>query len=250
METPSDTNQAVTPDVEEEEIKKGLMGTADADHEEAFEKAYARFAKPLAAFIRENVAPTLDGDEVATAVSETFCGLAKYVERGKFRPNGAISTILFSIARCKAIDLLRSKMCIKRRDPNKESAADCDSEEGDQSDENFAVCVSQHLVKAPEIKAMWKTAADIGKANEIIRQFRLWIGTLPHLQRKVAEAILAHFGNISNEEFGAVSNKEICDYMARNGEHRPSEPSVRSARKEITRKFKALIQTQERNKQS
>lgn len=247
METPTDTNQTVTPELEEEQIKKGLMGTEE-DKERAFEKAYARFAKPLAAFIRENVAPTLDSDEVATAVSETFCGLARYVERGKFKSNGAISTILFSIARFKAIDLLRSKMCIKRRDQNQENPEACECEDDEQADENFAVRVSQHLVKAPEIKEMWKTAADIGKANEIIRQFRLWISTLPRLQRKVAEAILAHFGNIYNDEFGAVSNKEICDYIAKNGEHRPSEPSVRSARRQITRKFKTLIQTQERNK--
>ena len=97
---------------------------------------------------------------------------------------------------------------------------------------------------------LWKTAADIGKANEIMRQFRLCVGTLPRLQRKVAEAILAHFGNIANEEFGPVSNKEICDYIAEKDGSRPSEPSVRSARKEITRKLKSLIQPQERNKKS
>ncbi len=246
METPSDTNQTVTPDVEEEEIIKGLMG-AETERELAFEKAYARFAKPLAAFIRENVAPTLDSDEIATAVSETFCGLARHIERGKFKSNGAISTILFSIARFKAIDLLRSKTCIKRRDPNQENVEAYEHDD-EQADEHFAVRVSQHLVKAPEIKEMWKTAADIGRANEIMRQFRLWIGTLPRVQRKVGEAILAHFGNISNEEFGAVSNNEICDYIAKDSGHRPTEASVRSARKEITRKFKTLIQPQERTK--
>lgn len=240
METPSTANRTATPDDLEEEIKAGLLGS-ESEQEVAFEKAYARFAKPLAAFIRETIAPTLDSDEIATAVSETFCALGRYVEKGRFSKEGALSTILFSIARFKAIDLLRSKTCIKRCNPiqNDVDAGGCDD---NQPDENFAVRISQQLVKAPEIKELWKTAVEIGYANEVMRQFRLCVGELPHLQRKVGEAILAHFGNVSDEEFGPVSTKEICDYIAKHHDHRPAEASVRSARKEITRKFKTLIQ--------
>ncbi len=239
------SEQIVTPDAEEEEIKKGLMGTPQ-EQEAAYERAYNRFARPLAAFIRESVAPTLDGDEVATAVSEAFCGLARYVDRGKFKSDGALSTLLFSIARCKAYDLLRNKTSKKRRDPDGQHADANESRDGELTDEEFAERVFQRLVKAPEIREMWNTAADACAANEIIRQFRLCIGTLPRLQRKVAQAILAHFGDVSNNEFGAVSNAEICDEIAKCGVTRPSEASVKSARKEITRKFKAIIQTQER----
>jgi len=93
-------------------------------------------------------------------------------------------------------------------------------------------------LKAPEVRESWRTAADAGSANEIIRQFRLWIGGLPRLQRKVAQALLRHFGDISD--------KEISDEISAGGNPRPSEASVKSARKEITRKFKTLIHTQER----
>jgi hypothetical protein len=50
------------------EIKAGLFGNI-SEKQAAFTKVYDRFAKPLAAFIRESVAPTLDSDEVATVVS-------------------------------------------------------------------------------------------------------------------------------------------------------------------------------------
>jgi len=231
----------VTPSAEDEEIKKGLTGTPQ-EREAAFEKAYARFAKPLASFIRESVAPTLDSDEIATAVSETFCGLARYIDRGRFRKEGALSTILFSIARLKAYDLLRGKTCLKRGGQECEGDENAASVDCELSDEEFATCVSQRLVKAPEIRELWRTAADAGAANEIIRQFRLWVARLPHLQRKVAQALLKHFGD--------VTNKEISDEIAQGGHPRPSEASIKSARKEITRKFKTLIQTQERTTKS
>jgi RNA polymerase sigma factor (sigma-70 family) len=231
------SDKTVRPESEDEEIKKGLSGTAQ-EREAAFEEAYARFARPLAAFIRERVAPTLDGDEVATAVSKTFCGLARYVEQGRFKSEGAISTLLFSIARRKGYDELRRKTTLKRRDPDCESDEINECGDGEMTDDEFATRVTQRLIRAPEIRELWKTAADICAANEIIRQFRLWIGTLPRLQRKVAQAILKYFGD--------ATNKEICNEIAKAGESPPSEASVKSARKQLTEKFKTLIQTQER----
>lgn len=242
METSSAISQMSPSKAEDEEIKDGLLGTA-AQQEVAFEKAYARFARPMAAYIREGVAPTLDSDEIATAVSEAFCGLAKYIENGRFSSKGALSTILFSIARMKAISIFRSKTCKKRTNPNQVKA---DPEQGsdeqiDDDDEKFAICVSQQLVKSPEIQALWRTAVDIGKAKEIMRQFRLLVGTLPRMQRQVAEAILAHFGDVENDEFGPVSNDEICEFIEKTAGKRPTIASVRSARKEISQKLNTLI---------
>jgi len=243
METSSAIIQMPPSKAEEEKIQDGLLGTA-AQQEAAFEKAYARFARPMAAYIREVVAPTLDSDEIATAVSEAFCGLAKYIENGRFSSKGALSTILFSIARLKAISILRSKTCKKRTDPDRVKA---EPEEGseeqieEEEEEKFAICVSQQLVKSPEIQALWRTAVDIGKAKEIMRQFRLLAGGLPRMQRQVAEAILAHFGEVENDEFGPVSNQEICNFIEKTTGERPSVASIRSARKEISQKLKTLI---------
>ncbi len=224
-------------EVEDDEIKEGLLGS-EQEQQDAIRKAYDRYAKPVAGFIRESVAPTLDSDEVASAVNDTFCALAKYVARGRFRADGALVTLLFSMARLKAYDLLRRKTA-GRRSRKEEYVGDESDCDGGIGDDEFAVQVAQRLAAAPEIAVLWRTAADEGAANEIIRQFRLWVGQLPRLQRKVAQALLTHFGD--------VTNREICDEIAKTGD-RPTEASVKSARNEISRKFKTMIETRERTK--
>jgi DNA-directed RNA polymerase specialized sigma24 family protein len=219
---------------DEEDIKAGLLGNTD-EQEKAIEQAYSRFSKPLAAFIRERVAPTLDSDEIATAVSETFCALARYASAGKFRADGAISTLLFEIARRKATDILRKNTCRKRKAPD--DSDELTSHFEDEDDDSFACRVTQKLVLAPEVSALWRTAADSAQANEIIREFRLWIGTLPRLQRKVAESMLRNFGSASDGEMSAeLSSRGIHATTA----------SVKSARGQIVEKFHFLIKSKER----
>jgi hypothetical protein len=58
------------------------------------------------------------------------------------------------------------------------------------------------------------------------------------VQRKVAQALLRHMGDISDPE--------ICEEIATNDE-RPTVASVKSARKQISQKFASLIQNHERN---
>ncbi len=227
----------VRTELEDEDIKNGLLGTVQAQ-KEAIEAAYQRYAKPLAGFIRERVAPTLDSDEVASAVNDTFCALAQYVSRGKFKAEGAIITLLFSMARFKAYDHLRRKTARRRGalGTNLENEPNCD---GGLNDDDFANQVAQRLVAAPEVATLWRTAADEGAANEIIQQFRLWIAGLPRLQRKVAEVLLTNFGDLTNAE--------ISEEIGRTGK-RPSEASVKSARYEISQKFKTLMEIRERTK--
>ncbi|MCE0521656.1 MAG: hypothetical protein LV480_01950 [Methylacidiphilales bacterium] len=219
---------------EDEVIKQGLMGTASGQ-ELAIERAYARFAKPLAAFIREKVAPTLDSDAIATAVSETFCAVARYAAGGGFSPKGALSTLFFSIAKRKATDLLRKKTCQKRRAPKaNDDIDDSEPSEHDGSEsagEESAIRIAQRLEFAPEIKKLW-TAAEHLYAKEIFREFRLWIGTQPSLQRKVAELILA--------DFGGSSDAEISRKLAANGV-KATPASVKSARRQLVLKFKTLL---------
>ena len=224
-------------ELEDEDIKNGLLGTEQAQSE-AIERAYARYARPLAAFIRERVAPTLDSDQVASAVNDTFCALADRVSGGKFKGDWAVITLLFAIGRLKAYDQLRYKTARRRSGPEQdvEGSPGCDA---GVDDDEFAQQVAERLAPAPEIAVLWRTAADEGATNEIIRQFRLWVGGLKRLQRKVAEVLLTHFGDITD--------REISEEIGRGGEG-PSEASVKSARHEITRKFKTLIETRERTK--
>jgi DNA-directed RNA polymerase specialized sigma24 family protein len=225
----------VRTEVADGEIARGLLGT-DAEQAAAIDRAYNRYAEPLAQFIREKVAPTLDPHEVKTAVNDTFLGLAKYAARRKFMPDGSLATLLFTMARRKACDQWRQKAAHQRH------YVDCTRHEEDVGgdglkDEDVASLVAHRLGQCPEIAAMWRTAVEECAANEIIRLFRLWIGSLPRLQRKVAEVLSLHFGDITNEE--------ICDEIAKTGE-RPPVASIKSARKEITQKFTTFIEKRER----
>jgi len=225
---------------EDQAISAGLKGSRRCQ-ENAIERAHQRFSRSLAAYIRERVAPTLDGDEIATAVSETFCALARYAAEGKFYSTGALSTLLFTIARRKAIDILRKKTRKKRRagedDHTMLPVTEVELGHDGLSDDDVAVEVTQKLVRAPEISDLWRTAADEARTNEIIRRFRLWIGTLPRLQRKVAECMLTHFGSATDAEMAAELRNEGVQ---------ATPASVKSARTQIVIKFKSYIKETER----
>jgi hypothetical protein len=86
----------------EEEIKVGLKGDERKQYE-AVCKAYDRFADPLASFIRESVAPTLDEHELTTAVNNVFLDLAKKAKKGGFTSGGSLKSLLFTMAKYKAL---------------------------------------------------------------------------------------------------------------------------------------------------
>lgn len=218
----------------DKEIKNGLLGT-EQQQLEAVERAYERYARPLASYIREKVAPTLDGHEVATAVDDVFLGLRRSAAQGKIQPGGYLGTLLFKMARRKAYDQLRAKT----RYASRFTSLDDDGCDNVMTDDEFTSRVGERLAASPEIATLWRTAAEEGAANEIIRIFRLWLGNLPRLQRKVAQALFVHFGDITD--------REVCDELAKTG-GRPSVASVKSARKQIIEKFKSLIETRERVK--
>jgi len=62
---------------------------------------------------------------------------------------------------------------------------------------------------------------------------------LPSTQRKVAEVIAIHYGD--------VTDQEICEELSKMGKFAPLG-SVKSARREIKDKFKSLIEKTERIK--
>lgn len=219
-------------EVNEDKIKTELRGN-EQDQFEAICKLYDRYAGPLASYIRERVAPTLHPHELTTAVNDVFLELAKKAKDGKFQLNGSVKTLLFRMAKCNAIDQFRQKCREQKR-----NVSDAFLKDGND-DVDFASSVAKKLADAPEIAATWKsltqerTAADEVAANELMLQFRVWAAyNLSPLQRKVAEEIAIYCGDVTNEE--------ICDEIAKTGK-RPPISSVKSARKEIARKYKTLI---------
>lgn len=231
-------------DLREKEIKQGLCGD-DLKQEEALCRAYDRYADPIASYIREHF-PLLDSSELTTAVNDAFTGLAKKVKQGNFRIQGSLSGLLFRMAIFRAHDQLKAKYKQRELKVDLQELSNGNHEgfaSNGLSDDEVLSIVARKLSDAPEIAAAWRTATQEWTpgtevaAQEIVRQFKLWIGTLPRVQRKVAEVIATRFGDVTDEE--------ICHELEKTGERLPLG-SVKSARREIRDKFKSLIETMER----
>jgi DNA-directed RNA polymerase specialized sigma24 family protein len=233
----------------EEEIKSGLKGNEEKQLE-AVCKAYDRFAAPLASYIRESVAPTLDSHELTTAVDNVFIDLAKKAKKGNFTFDGSLTSLLFRMAKYKALDQLRVKY---KQEQNNVTYHHLSDEQGDNgsdilTEDEIVSIVAGKLSDAPQIATAWKaatqewTAGKESAAREIVRQFKMWIGTsLPPLQRKVAELIAVSFGEFTDEE--------ICEKLKKAG-HQTPLGSVKSARREIIEKFASLISKLERTEKT
>ncbi|MGH8094613.1 MAG: RNA polymerase sigma factor [Chthoniobacterales bacterium] len=234
-------------DLDEQQITSALLGDQQAQFK-AVTRAYERYADPLASYIREKVAPTLDTHELTTAVNDVFIELARKAKLGQLKENGSLVALLFKMARANAIDQWRSKRRWEMRHISESDVVATEGGAGNDlsGDEKLIAHVARRLAEAPEIAAVWKTltlrrtAADEVAANEVIRQFKVWLSGLPRLQRKVAESMAFHFGDATDEE--------ICDEIAKS-DVRPPVSSVKSARAQIREKFTALMNHQERGTQ-
>lgn len=229
----------------EEEIKTGLKGDEQKQYE-AVCKAYDRFANPLASYVRECVAPTLDEHELTTAIDNVFLDLAKKAKNGKFTSDGSLASLLFQMAKYKALDQLKAKLRQEENNFTEHPSIEDQYNLGGEvlTDDEIVSIVAGKLSNAPEIATAWKaatqdwTASKESAAREIVRQFKIWVGTtLPPMQRKVAELMAASFGEFTDEE--------ICEKLKQTGHHAPLG-SVKSARRQIREKFVSLINQQER----
>ena len=238
----------MSTDVEEEAIKTGLRGD-ELKQLEAVSKAFDRYANPLASYIKERIAPTLDPHELATAVNDVFIDLAKKAKNGQFATEGSLASLLFRMAKCNAIDLLREKYKYQKYNTSAHFISDGREDKTTEAlnNDEIASHVAKKLTEAPELAAAWKSMTQAwtpGRevaAVEIVRLFKIWLGSLPPLQRKVAQVMAIYFGDVTDEE--------ICDEIAKTGS-RPPLGSVKSARKQIRDKFTSLISELERTKKA
>ncbi|HUS34341.1 MAG TPA: hypothetical protein VM680_03215 [Verrucomicrobiae bacterium] len=222
----------------QDDIKSGLCGDKKSQTE-AIYRAYERYADPIAAFVSEKWI-TFDSDEVRTVVNDVFIELAKKVSDGTFKLGGSLESLLFMIARRRGTDLWRKK---KRRDERFVSAGDMDSGVPTASEDEITENVHNILAQSPELAAAWRelsqqrTSADEAVTNEVFRRFNISLASLPAVQRKVAEVMAVHFGDVTDEE--------IVEELAELG-YRIPLGSVKSARREIRRKFETLMNRKER----
>ena len=160
----------------------------------------------------------------------------------KFKLQGSLSALLFTMAERKAIDQLRAGKQWKQRRVDTLSSTD-DADFATVSINEDLETLERRVEESAEVDAAWKalaqskTPADEVATAEVIRQFRIWLGTLPNLQRKVAQALYSHSGDITDNE--------IAEEIGASGP-RPPISSIKSARAQIRTKFDTLMKSQER----
>jgi DNA-directed RNA polymerase specialized sigma24 family protein len=199
--------------LDEDEIKLALMGT-EADRDEAFKALYANYIERLVGFV-ESKFPGLPSDLAVDAVVETFRALYDDVVAGTFDFDGSLKAFLFKVAKFKGIDELRKISC--------RTLGNAD----------FFDIVGETL-EGTEASKQWQHHLQTGEAAELAQQFRDFLLTLPQVQRQVAQVMADSFPD-------SVPEDELCEEIYRRTKKRPTVVQVKSAKREIRKKFKDYL---------
>lgn len=199
--------------LDEDEIKLALMGS-DAEREQAFKTVYHKYHERLVGFV-ESQLPGLPSDLVVDAVVETFRAVYQDVLAGTFDYDGSLEALLFKIAKRKGIDALRKITC--------RTLGNAD----------FFDMVGE-TIQGTEASKWWQHHLESGDAAELAQAFRDFLLTLPQVQRQVGQVMADFFPD-------AVPEDEICDEIYRRTKKRPTVVQVKSAKREIRKKFKDYL---------
>ena len=126
-----------------------LLGE-DEDKRKALALLWSEFKEPLIVFV-ENKVRFISGASAADAVQLTFIALWEKVSNGTFNPEGSLRSLLFTMARNKAIDLRRA------------------GSHYTTLDEEFLTKTHENLNET-KVGEAWKRAQQIGVVNEIFQR--------------------------------------------------------------------------------
>jgi DNA-directed RNA polymerase specialized sigma24 family protein len=197
----------------EDEIKLGLLGS-EGERNAAITLLYNQFHEKLVAYLERKL-PGLPSDLVVNAVVDTFRALNDEVAADTFEYDQPLKSFLFVVAWNKGVDELRK---ISRRPLG-------NSEFFDHSGE---------LLKNTEVGRAWQQFVQTGKAAELAQAFGDFLLILPPFQRQVAQVMHDQLPDQAPEE-------EICEEVFRRTKRRPTVVQVKSAKREIRKKFKNYL---------
>ncbi len=191
-----------------------LLGSEE-ERRKAFELLFAEFKEPLMAYLDKEIA-YISGASAADAVQLAFIALWEKVMTGSFNPQGSLRSLLFTMARNKAIDLLRT------------------GSRYTHIDDEFLKDSTENL-KGTKVGEAWKRAQKMAVATEICTEFKQFVATLPPKQRAVA-SVMADFLPDWLDDRG-IANELFC----RTGEIVPVV-EVKGAKQALTKKFRELLE--------
>lgn len=199
--------------LDEDEIKLALMGT-DAERERAFKTLYDNYHERLVDFVESRL-PGLPSDLAVDAVVETFRAVYREILARTFDYDGSLEALLFKIAKRRGIDALRK---MSRRTLGNADFFDAVGE----------------TTQGTELSKQWQHHRETGAASDLAQAFRDFLVTLPLVQRQVAQVMAEFFPDTAPEN-------EVCEEVFRRTKKRPTVVQVKSAKREIRKKFKDYL---------
>jgi RNA polymerase sigma factor (sigma-70 family) len=190
-----------------------LLGSEE-ERLKAFKLLFAEFKKPLMAYLDKKV-PYIAAASAADAVQLTFIDLWEKITEGTFNPEGSLRSLLFTMARNKAVDLVRA------------------GSHYTHLDDEFLTNSTENL-KQTKVREAWKRAQLMGVAAEISAEFKKFVQSLPPKQKLVA-AVMADFLP------DWLDDRGIAEELFRRTGNVVPVVEVKGAKEALTKKFRDLL---------
>ncbi|MCI0534083.1 MAG: hypothetical protein L0Z50_02530 [Verrucomicrobiales bacterium] len=202
-----------TVSADEDEIKLNLCGTT-AQRQRALETLWIDRRDEVMAYVERHF-PGLPSGTGAEIVASAFEDLVEKIDDPKFDWDEPLRPLLIKIAYRRAVDELRKWQI---RPMSKADFYDFAGEE----------------VLETDIAQAWAVQVRSGEANETHQKFRDFVLTLPRLQRQIGQVIAENLPE-------RLEHSAICDEVFRRTGKRPTGAAIKSALRELRRKFRELI---------
>jgi len=202
-----------TVSADEDEIKLNLCGTT-AQRQRALETLWIERQEEVMSYVERRF-PGLPSETGAEIVASAFEDLVEKIDDPKFDWNQSLRPLLIKIAYRRAVDELRKWQV---RPMSKADFYDFVGEE----------------VKETATAQAWAVQVRVNEANETHQKFRDFVLTLPGLQRQIGQVIADNLPE-------RLEHSEVCDEVFRRTGSRPTSAAIKSALRELRRKFRELI---------
>lgn len=159
--------------------------------------------------------PDLEADERAMAINDALSEIYRRSLDGTLDSNNELSGLIFTVAKCRAIDLRRhhSRRIL--------SGAKLPESVGD-------------YLKDTEVGSDWRYVAILDRAADVMAEFRTFLGSLPRQQKRVASIMADALPD-------QMTDREIADeILNRFGVH-VSQLEVKGAKQALMKKFREIL---------
>jgi DNA-directed RNA polymerase specialized sigma24 family protein len=202
-----------TASADEDDIKLNLCGTT-VQRQRALETLWTERREEVMSWVERRF-PGLPSEIGAEVVASAFEDLVKRIDDPRFDWDQPLRPLLIKIAYRRAVDELR-KWQVRP-----------------MSKADFYDFVGEEIKETVAAQA-WAVQVRTNEANDTHQKFRDFVVTLPGLQRQIGQAIADNLPE-------RIEHSEVCDEVYRRTGIRPTSAAVKSALRELRRKFRELI---------